>query len=47
LAAHFETEPTEHPDAHIELFKLDVERGMATLTQLLDEHELEYNELSK
>jgi hypothetical protein len=47
LAAHFETEPTEHPDAHIELFKLDVERGMATLTQLLDEHELEYNKLSK
>jgi hypothetical protein len=43
LAAHFETEPSEHPDAHAEMFGLDVDRGMATLTELLDEHGIEYD----
>ncbi len=42
LAAHFETEPSEHPDTHIETVGLDVDRGMATLTDLLDEHDVEY-----
>lgn len=43
LAAHFETEPSEHPNAHIDLFGLDVNRGMGTLMDLLDTEEIEYD----
>lgn len=43
LAAHFETEPSEHPGAHIDLFGLDVDRGMETLMDLLDTEEIEYD----
>ena len=31
LAAHFETEPTEHPDMHINEIGIDVERGNVAL----------------
>lgn len=42
LTAHFETEPTEHPDEHVSLFGLDVERGIEALTALLDEEGIEH-----
>lgn len=43
LTAHFEPEPRRHPRAHITLFGLDVDRGMETLLELLDRHEVEYD----
>lgn len=46
VAAHFEPEPRKHPRAHITLFGLDVDRGMETLTMLLDEDEIEYAPLN-
>jgi len=42
LTAHYETEPAEHPDAHIDLYGLDVEKGMQTIQTLLDEGDVEY-----
>lgn len=46
LTAHFEPEPRKHPRAHITLFGLDVDRGMETLTMLLDKDEIEYAQLN-
>lgn len=45
LTAHYETEPAEHPDAHVRLYGLDVERGMRTLRNVLDEEGVEYEYL--
>lgn len=45
LTAHFETEPAEHPDAHIELVGLDVERGMSTIRGIMDDGSVEYERL--
>lgn len=42
LSPHFETEPTEHPDAHIDLVGLDVERGMETIRDILDTNDIDY-----
>lgn len=46
LSAHFETEPAEHPDAHIRLYGLDVERGMTTVQQIMDDGGIEYEYLT-
>lgn len=43
LTAHFEPEPRRHPRAHIALSNLDIDRGMETLLELLDCHEIEYD----
>lgn len=43
LTAHFEPEPRRHPRAHITLFGLDIDRGMDTLLELLNHHEVEYD----
>ena len=43
LTVHFEPEPTEHPDAHIRLNRIDNERGMQTLTSFSEEHEVDYD----
>ena len=43
LTAHFEPEPRRHPRAHITLFGLDIDRGMETLLEILDRHEIEYD----
>ena len=37
LAAHFEPEPAEHPDAHVDGDHIDVPRGNATLVGILEE----------
>lgn len=42
LAAHYETEPAEHPDAHIRLHGLETERGMAAIRELMDDGGIEY-----
>lgn len=46
LTAHFEPEPRRHPRAHITLFGLDIDRGMETLLELLERHEIEYDWLN-
>lgn len=45
LTAHYETEPAEHPDAHIDLYGLDVAHGMEVVEGLLQEHDVEYESL--
>lgn len=45
LTAHYETEPAEHPDAHIGLFGLDIERGMDTVEEILRDGDIEYERL--
>lgn len=45
LTAHFETEPAEHPDAHINLYGLDVEAGMAAIEELMDDGGIDYEYL--
>lgn len=42
LEAHFETDPSEHPDAHVDLVGLDVERGLRALGSVLAEHDVDY-----
>lgn len=46
LTAHYETDPAEHPDAHIDLHGLDVDHGMAEIKQILDERGVEYQRLA-
>lgn len=45
LTAHFETEPSEHPDAHVRLHGLDVDRGMAAVRDVLEAEDVEYRRL--
>ncbi|MFW5922346.1 MAG: hypothetical protein ACOCRC_03485 [Halodesulfurarchaeum sp.] len=45
LTAHYETEPTEHPDAHIRLHGLDVEHGMSVIQEIMEDAGLEYEYL--
>ena len=45
LTAHFETEPSEHPDAHIGLYGLDVDAGMAAIVDVMDDGGIEYEYL--
>lgn len=45
LTAHYETAPTEHPDAHVELFGLDVERGMTIVEEILEDGGVAYEML--
>lgn len=45
LTAHFETEPSEHPDAHVGLYGLDVEAGMAAIRDVMDGGGIEYEYL--
>jgi hypothetical protein len=42
LAAHVETEPTEHPDAHVDGVGLDTEEGTEVLASVLDEAGVDY-----
>lgn len=45
LTAHYETDPSEHPDAHIDMVGLDVERGLQAVAEVLDAHGVEYTRL--
>lgn len=37
LTCHFETDPSEHPDAHVNYVGLSVERGMEQLHSILED----------
>lgn len=45
LTAHYETEPAEHPDAHISLHGLDVDHGMAVVREILEDAGVDYRRL--
>lgn len=45
LTAHFETEPAEHPDAHIGLEALDVDTGMEAVKAILEAEGIQYRSL--
>lgn len=42
LTAHYEPEPIEHPDAHIRLERIDIDRGMESMMAILDEGGIDY-----
>jgi hypothetical protein len=42
LTAHFEPEPSEHPNAHVQQVGLDVSHGMTALTDLLEREGISY-----
>ncbi|MFC6825696.1 hypothetical protein [Halopelagius fulvigenes] len=43
VLAHWEPEPTEHPDEHLSEEYMDVERGTRRLESILDEEGIEYD----
>lgn len=45
LTAHYETEPSEHPDAHTRLYGLDVDRGMTAIESILENEGVDYQYL--
>lgn len=45
LQAHWETEPTEHPDAHLDGVGMDVGYGMDLLARHLDDVGIEFEEV--
>lgn len=45
LTAHFETDPSESPDAHVDRVGIDVERGLEELTTVLDANDVPYRSL--
>lgn len=45
LTAHYETEPSEHPDAHIDLYGLDIDHGMDVIQGILDSEEVDFQYL--
>lgn len=45
LHAHWELEPTEHPDEHLDGVGFDFDRGMTNLGRALERCELEYSEI--
>lgn len=45
LSAHYETEPTEHPDAHTALEHLETTYGMAIIDQILDIEDVDHEYL--
>ena len=44
LTPHFETEPTEHPNAHLDAHRLDTEEGIGILADVLDDGGIDYRE---
>jgi hypothetical protein len=47
LTAHFEPEPAEHPDAHLDAELIDVPRGNATLAGILEAAEVEFRRIGE
>lgn len=45
LTAHYETEPAEHPDAHINLHGIDVSHGMSVVKDILESENIDYQRL--
>jgi hypothetical protein len=45
LASHFEPEPAEHPDAHVDGDYIDVPRGNATLVGILEDAGVEFRRI--
>ncbi|WP_242695430.1 hypothetical protein [Halomontanus rarus] len=44
LTAHFETDPSESPDAHVDRVGIDIDRGLEELRAVLEENDVEYEE---
>ncbi|WP_255168575.1 hypothetical protein [Natrononativus amylolyticus] len=42
LTAHFETDPSESPDAHVDRIGIDIQRGLAELIDLLETNDVSY-----
>ncbi len=42
LTAHYETEPAQHPDAHVDLHGLDVDHGMDVIEDILEAESVPY-----
>ena len=45
LTAHYETEPAEHPDAHIDLYGIETDHGMAVVREILEDENIDYRRL--
>ncbi|WP_247002395.1 hypothetical protein [Halosolutus gelatinilyticus] len=46
LTAHFETDPSEYPDAHVERVGIDIDRGLETLTSALEDANVEFRSMT-
>ncbi len=46
LTAHFETDPSESPDAHVDRVGIDIDRGLETLRDVLEEEGVTYRSLA-
>ncbi|MCU4742909.1 hypothetical protein OB955_18745 [Halobacteria archaeon AArc-m2/3/4] len=42
LTAHFETDPSESPDAHVDRVGIDIDRGLEELRDVLEENDVAY-----
>ena len=42
LAAHFELEPTEYPQSHVDHIGLEIRRGAMAVRDILEAHDVEY-----
>lgn len=47
LTAHFETDPSETPDAHVDRIGIDIDRGLEELIAVLENADVSYRRLSK
>ncbi|AHG01090.1 hypothetical protein HALLA_16180 [Halostagnicola larsenii XH-48] len=47
LTAHFETDPSETPDAHVDRIGIDIDRGLEELIGVLEKADVSYRRLSK
>jgi hypothetical protein len=45
LTAHFETDPSESPDAHVDRVGIDINRGLEELRSVLDSNGVSYQAL--
>ncbi|EMA28457.1 hypothetical protein [Halobiforma nitratireducens] len=45
LTAHFETNPSESPDAHVDRVGIDVPRGLKSLRDVLEAHNVPYESI--
>jgi hypothetical protein len=45
LTAHFETDPSESPDAHVDRVGIDVDRGLEELESVLEASDVAYRSL--
>lgn len=46
LTAHFETDPSESPDAHVDRIGIDIDRGLEELKRVLESNDVPYRSLT-